>query len=51
MFYADTVGLPAVLARVNEYRARFGDYWKPAPLLERLVEEGRGFYAGQAVRE
>lgn len=45
LFYADTVGLPAVLARVNEYRARFGDYWRPAPLLERLVAEGRGFYA------
>jgi 3-hydroxyacyl-CoA dehydrogenase len=44
MFYADTVGLPAVLARVNEYRARFGDYWEPAPLLERLVAEGRGFH-------
>jgi 3-hydroxyacyl-CoA dehydrogenase len=45
MFYADTVGLPTVLARVNEYRARFGDYWKPAPLLERLAAEGRGFHA------
>ena len=45
MFYADTVGLPAVLSRVNEYRARFGDYWEPAPLLERLVAEGRGFYS------
>jgi 3-hydroxyacyl-CoA dehydrogenase len=45
MFYADTVGLPTVLARVNEYRARFGDYWQPAPLLERLAAEGRGFYS------
>ena len=45
MFYADTVGLPNVLSRVNEYRARFGDYWEPAPLLERLVAEGRGFYS------
>src|SRR5262249_43064515 len=45
MFYADTVGLPTVLSRVSEYRARFGDYWAPAPLLERLVAEGRGFYA------
>jgi 3-hydroxyacyl-CoA dehydrogenase len=44
MFYADTVGLPTVLARVKEYRARFGDYWQPAPLLERLVAEGRGLY-------
>ena len=46
MFYADTVGLPTVLARVKEYRARFGDYWEPAPLLERLVAEGRGFSTG-----
>ena len=44
MFYAETVGLATVLARVNEYRARFGSYWQPAPLLERLVSEGRGFY-------
>lgn len=44
MFYAETVGLPTVLARVKDYRARFGDYWRPAPLLERLVAEGRGFY-------
>jgi 3-hydroxyacyl-CoA dehydrogenase len=45
MFYADTVGLDTVLARVNEYRGRFGDYWEAAPLLERLVAEGRGFYS------
>jgi 3-hydroxyacyl-CoA dehydrogenase len=45
MFYADTVGLPTVLARVNDYRARFGDYWEPAPLLQRLAAEGRGFYS------
>ncbi len=44
MFYAETIGLPTVLARVEEYRARFGDYWRPAPLLAQLVAEGRGFY-------
>ena len=49
MFYADSVGLPTVLARVKEYRARFGDYWEPAPLLERLVAEGRGFYTEATV--
>jgi 3-hydroxyacyl-CoA dehydrogenase len=48
MFYADTVGLPTILAQVKEYRARFGDYWEPAPLLERLVAEGRGFHSGTA---
>src|SRR4029453_2710689 len=43
MFYADTVGLDRVLARVKEYRERFGDHWAPAPLVERLAAEGRGF--------
>ena len=49
MFYADTVGLDVVLARTKEYRARFGDYWAPAPLIEQLAAEGRGFYSGAAV--
>jgi 3-hydroxyacyl-CoA dehydrogenase len=44
MFYADTVGLPTVLRRVQDYRAQLGDYWKPAPLLARLAAEGRGFH-------
>jgi hypothetical protein len=30
---------------VKEYRSRFGQYWEPAPLLEQLVAEGRGFYS------
>ena len=49
MFYAETIGLDTVLARVKEYRARFGDYWEPAPLLERLVGEGRSFYREPAL--
>jgi 3-hydroxyacyl-CoA dehydrogenase len=49
MFYAETVGLDTVLARVKEYRERFGDYWEPAPLLERMVAEGRGFYSEPAL--
>ena len=44
MFYADAVGLSAILSNVQEYRARFGDHWQPAPLIEKLVAEGRGFY-------
>jgi 3-hydroxyacyl-CoA dehydrogenase len=48
MFYAETVGLDRVLARVNQYRRRFGDYWEAAPLLERLVTERRGFYGEPA---
>jgi 3-hydroxyacyl-CoA dehydrogenase len=44
MFYAETIGLATVLERVHDYRARFGDHWRPAPLLERLVAEGRSLY-------
>jgi 3-hydroxyacyl-CoA dehydrogenase len=44
MWYADTVGLDKVLAKINELRAQFGDeYWTPAPLLEKLVAEGKKF--------
>jgi 3-hydroxyacyl-CoA dehydrogenase len=44
MFFADTIGLPELLRRVLEYRARLGDHWTPAPLLERLVAAGKGFH-------
>ena len=48
MFYADTVGLATVLARVNRYREQFGDYWRPSPLLEKLAIDSRGFYGDAA---
>ncbi len=42
MFYADTVGLPALLAGMEKYRGMFGPmHWEPAPLLVQLVLEGR----------
>ena len=44
MYYADTVGLKTVLDRVHRYRAEFGDYWHPAPLLEQLATAGGTFY-------
>ncbi|MEJ3670157.1 3-hydroxyacyl-CoA dehydrogenase NAD-binding domain-containing protein [Stutzerimonas stutzeri] len=48
MYYADSVGLDKVLARVKELHARCGDWWKPAPLLEKLAAEGRTFTEWQA---
>jgi 3-hydroxyacyl-CoA dehydrogenase len=33
MFYADTVGLDKVAARVREFHAQHGDWWTPAALL------------------
>lgn len=44
MFYADTVGLKTVLARIEEFQQRHGeDLWTPAPLLRRLAESGGSF--------
>jgi len=44
MRYADTVGLSNVVAAMEKYRERYGDmYWTPAPLLNRLAEEGGSF--------
>ena len=50
MFYADTVGLKAVLDRVHRYRNQLGDHWRPAPLLERLAAAGQTFYTWNAAR-
>ena len=43
MFYADTVGLKTVLAKLKEFQARLGDDFKPAALLEKLAARGRRF--------
>jgi len=43
MFYADTVGLDKVYARVCEFERQHGAFWKPAPLLERLAKAGKTF--------
>jgi 3-hydroxyacyl-CoA dehydrogenase len=43
MFYADTVGLKTVLAKLKEYQARLGDDFKPAALLEKLAAQGGAF--------
>jgi 3-hydroxyacyl-CoA dehydrogenase len=44
MFWADQVGLDNILAAVKNYNSTVGgEQWKPAPLLEKLVAEGRKF--------
>jgi 3-hydroxyacyl-CoA dehydrogenase len=45
MFWADTVGLPKIVAKLKELQAAHGDVYKPAALLERLAAEGKGFNA------
>lgn len=48
MYYADRVGLPEVLADIKRFHAEHGFWWQPAPLLERLVAEGKTFADLQA---
>ncbi|MGH8704388.1 MAG: 3-hydroxyacyl-CoA dehydrogenase NAD-binding domain-containing protein [Burkholderiales bacterium] len=44
MFYADTVGLPKVLASIERFQKGYmGEVWKPAPLLAKLANEGKRF--------
>jgi 3-hydroxyacyl-CoA dehydrogenase len=44
MFYANTVGLANVVARIEEFGQRHGAaLWIPAPLLKRLATEGKTF--------
>jgi len=44
MFWADSIGLKALRDRLLEFKKQSGDaFWTPAPLLDRLASEGRGF--------
>jgi 3-hydroxyacyl-CoA dehydrogenase len=43
MHYADTIGLTTVLKDLLQLEKEHGDFWKPAPLLEKLARENRKF--------
>ncbi len=43
MKWADMTGLPKVLADIREFAKEDPLFWQPAPLLEKLVAEGRNF--------
>jgi len=43
MWYADTIGLKKVYARVCEFHKQLGEAWEPAPLLAQLAKEGKTF--------
>jgi 3-hydroxyacyl-CoA dehydrogenase len=43
MKYADMVGLPKVLADIQEFAKQDPVFWKPSPLLVELVERGADF--------
>ncbi|AVJ29208.1 3-hydroxyacyl-CoA dehydrogenase NAD-binding domain-containing protein [Achromobacter spanius] len=47
--YADQIGLPVILATLRKYEAEHGSqYWKPANLIVKFAQEGRGFHDGSA---
>ncbi len=48
MQWADSIGLENVLADIKRFHAEFGERWRPAPLLEKLVAEGKTFADLQA---
>jgi 3-hydroxyacyl-CoA dehydrogenase len=43
MFWGDLQGVPQVIEKLKELQARFGDDFKPSPLIERLAAEGKSF--------
>ena len=46
MFYADTIGLKTVYDALLKYKDKVGaEFFTPAPLIERLAREGKGFYS------
>jgi 3-hydroxyacyl-CoA dehydrogenase len=46
MFWADQLGLKTLRDRMLEFKTQSGDaFWTPAPLLDRLANEGKGFTA------
>jgi 3-hydroxyacyl-CoA dehydrogenase / enoyl-CoA hydratase / 3-hydroxybutyryl-CoA epimerase len=43
--YVDTIGAGDVHRRIQNYADRFGDRWRPAPLLVQMAKKGERFFA------
>jgi 3-hydroxyacyl-CoA dehydrogenase len=43
MFWADTIGLPLIVANLRAFQDQYGDTFKPAALLEQLAKDGKSF--------
>ena len=44
MFWADSIGLDKIVAKLREFKAADDDdFWEPSPLLEKLVSDGKQF--------
>lgn len=48
MFWADTVGLPAIVAALRALAAQHGPAFAPSPLLERLAASGDALHRAVA---
>jgi len=51
MWYADTVGLKKIRDRIREFHQAHGEFWEPAPLLNKLADEGGTFASFDAARD
>jgi 3-hydroxyacyl-CoA dehydrogenase len=51
MWYADTVGLKQVRDRIREFHEQHGEFWEPAPLLNKLADQDETFADYDAARE
>jgi 3-hydroxyacyl-CoA dehydrogenase len=43
MYWADQIGLKTVRDRLLEYERQHGEFFRPANLLAKLADAGRGF--------
>jgi 3-hydroxyacyl-CoA dehydrogenase len=51
MWYADAVGLKQVRDRIREFHEKHGEFWEPAPLLNKLADQGETFADYDAARD
>jgi 3-hydroxyacyl-CoA dehydrogenase len=49
MFWADLVGLPAIVSKLKEFEKRLGEAFAPSPFLEKLAREDKKLSAAEGV--
>jgi 3-hydroxyacyl-CoA dehydrogenase len=50
MFWADTIGAPAILKQIEEWHERYGARWKPSALLREIASSGGNLREAQAAK-
>ena len=51
MFYANQLGLEEVIKKMNVFSELDKEFWKPAPLLQKLADQSATFGEAPAVNE